>query len=238
MLRNAALLATGIGIGLAIGWFAFRAPPAVAAAPIREPSGPSSRADAPVRGSATVPAPGAVRPPPLVPSSPRPAPSAPPTAEDAELRAKLEHTQAQLERVRADRLADIGAPIAAPPDLDPRFQSDALFKNVTAALRAAGFDEAQVTSVDCSEYPCIVYGEGLSGPGDFDRLAKAPGFAYSDDRLTSGAWGAGGSPGAPQQSHFALTPWPRSDTNSAEDVGKRLRYRYQQMAQTFAPPSK
>ena len=125
-----------------------------------------------------------------------------------------------------------GQPVPMPDNLDARFKSEALMKSLTAALNET-FPGAQVTSIDCSEYPCIAYGEGMGKREDFDKLKGAAAYApYRDDRAAQYGWGTT-EDGKPLQ-RFGMVVSPKdAPSPSTQDMGKRLNYRIQQMTSTF-----
>lgn len=82
---------------------------------------------------------------------------------------RLQTRIAELERSLAREAREAGPAGAEPepwPDgIDPRFQQDAIVSHVNRALREIGFD-GEVTAADCTEYPCLIFGEGSES---FDR---------------------------------------------------------------------
>ena len=153
--------------------------------------------------------------------------------ENAALREQLQHFQVEHERQRADLQAEQGTPQTAPANLAPRFTSEALLANLTQALREAGLKDATITSIDCLEYPCIVYGDGMNAREDTGKLEGAPSCApYAKDLINSFGWSADAS-GSRAGSHWGLALFPADDSTSPEDMGKRLRYRSSQMFESF-----
>jgi hypothetical protein len=52
---------------------------------------------------------------------------------------------------------------------------------ITAGLKELGW-RSEVTSIDCTEYPCIVYGEGSLRKSEWEKLAATGAFAeYKGD---------------------------------------------------------
>ena len=100
-------------------------------------------------------------------ASPPPAPALVPTEVDT-LKRRINELEQKL-------VYAIGKERPFPADLDPRYTQEPLRKAFDSALKSAGFD-GQVTAVDCSEYPCIVFGDGFGGPGDMKRLQAVNAF--------------------------------------------------------------
>ena len=157
-------------------------------------------------------------------------------AENARLKAELEQARGTIEKQRKELEAELGSAPRAPANLDPRFASGALLANVSQALREAGFTGAQVTSIDCSEYPCIVYGDGFNARDDTDKLKKTQALApYTSDRMSTFGWGSGADK---QMPHWGLTVVPSDDPTPHADMLKRLRYRAAQMSNATSADGK
>ena len=106
--------------------------------------------------------------------------------------------------------------------------------SVEAALKQAGFPGAQVSSVDCTEYPCIVYADGVGGRDDAAKLLKSPALAdYKDDsKFTSCT--SGSTKGGPDRRSCGISFTPKDDdAQRRSDLAKRMRYRAEQMAETL-----
>lgn len=154
--------------------------------------------------------------------------------------AKLRETVLRLRVDAADKLiaeTERGVPLERPASLDPRFEADALRDAVTKALAEAGL-EGSVTSVDCTEYPCIIYGDSKSGSGpeEFRKLRETSAFsAYAEDSQQGMGWIFGKGPtGGPKRHLFGLAVLPKDDAKAREaELRKRLRFRSQQMASTY-----
>lgn len=169
-----------------------------------------------------------------------PAAAATPAAlarENEALRARVAELEHKLEVARQLETAEWGEPIQAPSDLDERFDQDVLRANFEAALKAAGFADAHVTSVDCTEYPCILYGEGMGSREDFSKLASTEDLApyRGDDRMAWGFYSAGTDGGSPKP-RFGVAYYPEQTSKEAKAaMSKRLDYRFRQMKATFGP---
>lgn len=163
-------------------------------------------------------------------------------AENQALRDKLRHDDEELALVDADRKDKEGEALPFPADLPPRFTQAELLKSYTAALKEAGVD-GDVTHIDCSEYPCIVYGDvKLPKEGDARSLAQkleatAALQAYKNDADNSSWWRSLAKDKDTgedvDETHFGVALWPKaadgqhSDADSA--IGKRIGFRNQQM---------
>ena len=121
------------------------------------------------------------------------------------------------------------APVPPPADLDPKFSEGPLMSAVSHGLRELGFDDAQVMGVDCTEYPCIVYGEGLAGSDELKRLkessafadyAKSSSYSFSDSRTNNGV----------RVEHFGLAVYPNSESKERRKLlSRRLQHRVDDM---------
>jgi hypothetical protein len=173
------------------------------------------------------------------PGRERAEPGDPGTVRSVVLQRELEETLAELARVQAElrarealELAEQGRPLSPPASLPARFDSETLRRRVEEALRQAGFERAQVTSVDCTEYPCIVYGEGMGRREDFEKAKETPAFApYRDDGRMAFGW-SGSSADGPSTQHFGLAVFPDGERAArGDELGKRVDHRVRQMQQ-------
>lgn len=226
-------------LGLGLGWLAFSAPPVVQT--IEQPVVQRVEVAAPEKVKVLereVPvAPAATPVAPTPSASPSPAqPMA--ITRDAELdalRAQVAALQNQLEtELKVRRLAE-GAPIPQPTGVADRFTNEKhLVATFNQALKEAGFDKAQVSNVDCSEYPCIVFGNGFGERDDMPKLMKSQSMAeYRDDHTST--WGFSRS-GDPASRFFAVAITPKG-TERDEAMDKRINFRVQQMEEVSRPPA-
>lgn len=195
--------------------------------------------------------------PPAPPSPPRAPSAAPVVAEGlpeptretiAELHALVQETRAELKRVetelgaeRAMRQESEGAPIAFPDGLAERFGEDSLRTRMQRAIDEAGLS-GEMVSIDCSEYPCVVYAElENSQDGDHEKLFETDAMApYADDGKNVSVWGTRlkDADGEEQQRNFvglALMPKDEMDAETRQAIGKRLQFRNQQAFEAFRP---
>lgn len=164
---------------------------------------------------------------------------APPAAEPLEPAAvvvRLEQQVAELERQLAVeqlmRQGVEGERITTPPGLPSRLRDEKqLLATFSTALKAAGFD-GQVSSIDCTEHPCIVYGTGFGERGDLDKLKGHLG-PYQDDSFS--VFGFGSSDGKKEHRFFGVAVLPGSSERPDEVTQKRLTFRINQMREVSQP---
>lgn len=226
--------AVSLLVGLGLGWLAFSAAPVVQTIeqPVVErvevPAAEKVRVIEKVVNAPIVP---------LAPAAPPPTAASPatppPDAELVALRARVEALQAQLESELKLRRATEGAPMRAPDGLAKRFTDEQqLVATFNAAFKEAGFDKAQVSNVDCSEYPCIVFGNGFGERDDMPKLLKAPSMGeYVDDRTST--WGFSRT-ADPASRFFAVALTPKGAERD-EALDKRIDFRVRQMEEVSRP---
>jgi hypothetical protein len=84
---------------------------------------------------------------------------------------------------------------------------------------------AVVTGVDCAEYPCIAYGNGVK-PDQLDALRNSLALAgYGQDNLKAFTWGDA----------VAVIPTPKSDPNLSEQSEQRILTRFHRMINAGKP---
>lgn len=224
-------------VGLGLGWLAFSAPPVVQT--IEQPVVQRVEVAAPEKVKVIERDVPGVQPAPIAAAAPSAAQPAMPAPEsrDSELnalRAQVEQLKGQLETELKIRRATEGAPIRAPAGVDERFTNEKrLVETFNKALKEAGFDKAQVSNVDCSEYPCIVFGNGFGERDDIPKLMKSSAMSdYRDDHTSS--WGFSRS-GDPASRFFAIAVTPKGSERD-EAMEKRINFRVQQMEEVSRPP--
>jgi hypothetical protein len=159
-------------------------------------------------------------------------------AENAHLREELLSLSRRFEEAKAELKESAGEPLPFPKGIDPRFGENALrdaFDKAFAEIGAKG----EITSIDCSEFPCIVYGE-VDTAAQREALEEAGAFkAYKADAHSVNAWSTtvkdqSGTPKAKHQ--FGIALFPRNDDKSQrEAIGKRLKYRNEQVYEAMRP---
>jgi hypothetical protein len=108
-----------------------------------------------------------------------------------ECAARLDQLATQLAEVDRQRKALDGEPIPPRADAPPRYQERALLHTVQSAFKATSIP-GRVDTVDCTEFPCIVFGRVH---GDEELVAKLedskPFAAYDDDIGVMLTWASG-----------------------------------------------
>lgn len=243
---KAGVLGALIGVGVTVAWYEATAPDA--------PSTPSS--DPSTRTAGVAPAlddPLDPLDPPEPPATPAPAPAVdlapPPAAELAALRAELDDARETIDDLRAE-IADEralrdeteGRPVPFPDALDDKFRGDALRQTFEAALAEADLD-GEIVSVDCTEFPCIVYGDvvnddeqALEHLGETDAMQTYAGAGNSTSAWSRRARDDEGEPDPRLFFGIALLPEAAmKDEALRAEIGKRLRFRNQQAFEAFRP---
>jgi hypothetical protein len=237
-MKLAATAMLSLLVGLGLGWLAFHSDPVMQ----------------------TVETPGAVQiveraappqvrvleknesPPPATPAAPQAAPSAPtpalaPLAPDVvQLQSRIAQLESALENELKGRRATEGAPIEVPAGIAPRFRDEKqLVATFNAALKEAGFP-GQVSSVDCSEHPCIVFGTGFGDRNDMEKLTTTNAFAaYAKDSLSTFGFMRGKED--PANRFFGVAVLPNENDDLAGDaLHKRISVRVRQMEEVSRPP--
>lgn len=142
---------------------------------------------------------------------------------DEQLRA-VSHRLAAAEQ---DRQWRDGKPLQKPANLALRFEQAQMHRAFESALKEAGLN-AQITSVDCTEYPCIVYGHGMGDRDDFRKLDQTKALdPYNPDGRWGWGWGVPQGDGGSIQ-YFGVTFLPGKTGPDAER-DKRINYRVDEM---------
>jgi hypothetical protein len=141
-------------------------------------------------------------------------------ASTAELVASVRELKRKLGEAEALVSEISGRPLIEPADLPDRFKQAAVLAAVQQALAEAA-PGAEVSSVDCSEYPCIAYTRGLSRSESEGLTASLKAGGYQDDSR--------GMLGLPGTTGVILTP--KNDPNEADNTNatRRLLFRFEQM---------
>jgi hypothetical protein len=106
---------------------------------------------------------------------------------NSELEDKLRKADEELALTDEVRKAEEGQPMKFPDDMAPRFQGDALQRAFEQGMNEVGI-QGGVISVDCSEYPCIVYGQ-LTGREDMEKLRETDALKpYRGDSNSTSVW--------------------------------------------------
>jgi hypothetical protein len=152
---------------------------------------------------------------------------------------------AQLaERDRVQREAE-GTPIPQPERVPERLGKEPLTAAVSRALVEAKVP-GRMESVDCAEYPCIVFGRLESDEEDFERVERAKALVpYGGDILTTLLWAATDeryqqqrAPGAPSRERalFAMAFYLQEDrARLGDDLDRRIRVRTAELWNVLRP---
>ncbi len=213
---------------------------------LEAPAGPEV---APIAIAPPVRAPAAV-----APEAPAPVADRPSIAQCAEVETKLvarsrelAAVQAELQELKERRVVREGAPIpmASAPQ-EPRFEPNALRTAVADAFVQEKVP-GRVDGLDCTEWPCIIYGRIRGTEDEMEKLEGAKALAaYEHDVLTVLLWVVTDEaahaaplpilPGRPEQSLFAFAFYPRGLARPvAENVDRRLRSRTAELWNTMSP---
>lgn len=242
---RAGVLGALIGVGATVAWYEATAPDA--------PSTPTS--DAPTHAAGVAPAlDDPLDPPDPPPAEPAPAtaldPAPPPAAAElATLRAELDDARDTIDDLRAE-IADEralrdeteGRPVPFPDALDDKFRGDALRQTFETALAEADL-EGEIVSVDCSEFPCIVYGDvvnddeqALEHLGETDAMQTYAGAGNNTSAWSRRERDDDGETDPRLFFGVALLPEAAmKDEALRAEIGKRLRFRNQQAFDAFRP---
>ena len=229
--------ATSLLVGMALGWLVFRGEPVVQNIETRK----LERVEVAVPGKTIIVE---------VPSKARPAapvireggatsaPQAvlPPEQELVALRAKVAELETALRVELKLREGTEGAKVPVPAGLPARLRDEKLLvSSFNAALKEAGFP-GQVSNVDCSEHPCIVFGSGFGERGDLEKLLPTAGFApYAKDDMSTFGFLRGKDSADPASRFFGVAVLP-SEGEPSDELSKRIAFRVRQMEEASRPP--
>ncbi len=172
--------------------------------------------------------------------SPRAAPTAPAAAPPSDapatatLAARIQDLEHQLAIERAIRKGSEGERIEPPPGMPARLRDEKLLlETFNAAIKAGGFP-GQVSNIDCSEHPCIVYGTGFGDRGDLEKLQEKGLLGpYSKDSFST--YGYGSDDGTEQHRFFGVAVMPSGEKRD-DEARRRLSFRVEQMHEASKPP--
>ena len=155
-----------------------------------------------------------------------------PTAPALALETKVQDLERQLNIERAIRKGTEGERIEPPANLAPRFRDEQqLLTTFNTALKAAGFP-GQVSNIDCTEHPCLVFGTGFGERGDTEKLKGQLG-AYENDSFSTYGFGTGD--GKKEHRFFGVAVMPETKGPPDEATQKRVTYRVNQMHEASKP---
>lgn len=228
--------AVSLALGLALGWVAFHGDPVVQNVETKT----VERVEVPVPGKTVVPEGPSKQPAgAAVPSAPPSTTSAgAPEQEVLALRAKVAELEATLNTELKMRQGTEGEKVPVPAGLAPRLRDEKqLVSAFNAAFQEAGFS-GQVTSVDCSEHPCLVFGNGFGARGDLEKLLPTSAFnAYAKDAMSTFGFQRGPDGQDPASRFFGVAVLP-SGGEASDELSKRIAFRIRQMEEVSRPPKK
>jgi hypothetical protein len=118
-----------------------------------------------------------------------------------------------------------GKLLKAPPELPDRFKQPVLLEAVRLAFRQVN-PRAEVAGIDCSEYPCIAYGNGVKRE-QLGALKSSLALAgYAQDNVSTFTWG----------DTVAVIPTPKNDPNQGDEAEQRILTRFHHMVTTGKAP--
>lgn len=157
-----------------------------------------------------------------------------PEQEAAALRDRVDELEAALADEKAMRKETEGEAVTFPDDLPEAFTQKALLENFTNGLTELGRD-FEISSVDCSEYPCIVYGDADNEDDHlFEELALTEAMApYREKKISNhiSSWGRKvvDDEGEHKRAFFGVALHPNEDDKARSQlISKRLNFRNQQ----------
>ncbi len=217
-------------VGLGLGFLRPSRDSSVAAAPASQPPAPSTPAAASAERAAPIVL--AAAPPARSTSATLPKPAEPNPSVVA-LQEKVLDLEQQLAIERAIRKSTEGERIEPPANLPPRFRDEhQLLTTFNQALKVAGFP-GQVSNIDCTEHPCIVFGTGFGERGDLDKLKGQLG-PYENDSFST--YGFGSADGKKEHRFFGVAVMPELKQQPDDATVKRIGFRVNQMREASKPP--
>ena len=145
----------------------------------------------------------------------------PGTATDdvAAMEARVHELELQVLETKALVDATAGKVAKAPAGLPERFKQPELQSALRLAFKQVN-SSAQLTDVDCSEYPCIAIGNGIA-TSQLAALKATPALQpYLQDDLSLFVW----------DDHVAVIAAPKGDPALGADGEQRILTRFHQMA--------
>jgi hypothetical protein len=146
-------------------------------------------------------------------------------ARETQLRGQIQDLQKSLDKlkVQADPLV-VPPPLPRPGNLAPRFEEEALTQAAMDLVHEIS-PKAEVTAVDCTEYPCIVYGTGLTIDQAKSIKGRASFQAYQDDHGSIGV----------ENGTFSFWVVPKDDPNPLDAIDQRASVRMAAMSAVSRP---
>lgn len=147
--------------------------------------------------------------------------------ENARLRQELAAQRAEVAVMQAEQVEDRGEALPFPDDLPARFTEPVLLKSFQQAFADVGM-QGEVSHIDCTEYPCIVFGKVQGDTRDLmKQLQQSPAFRdYTDDQRRVSGWAR--DEGGPEEFAVVLTPKSGGEHDEQETTTRRIRWRVDQ----------
>lgn len=145
---------------------------------------------------------------------------------------ELVDCRGQAETAQQQRRQQDGAPMAMPAELPERFSQATLTTAFTQAVRQSKVP-ARLETVDCAEFPCIVYGRIFGDEEWMERIERAKALnPYDADVMTTLLWTSTaaeqlrGSTGSRERTLFAVALYSREQlAKHGANLDKRIRTR-------------
>lgn len=164
---------------------------------------------------------------------------------DRECPAQLQTLTERVARDERQRRETDGQPIKEPPpNLPERFSQAALTAAMTHALQQNKIP-GRVETIDCVEYPCILYGRIFGDEDNLERIERARAFApYRADLMTMLSWTLTDQSFArsahaeerPERMLFAIALYTREDrARLGDNLDRRIRARTADLWNTLRP---
>jgi hypothetical protein len=145
-------------------------------------------------------------------------------ARETELRTQIRDLQVSLDKLKAEADPLVVPPLTRPANLPSRFEEKALTRAAMDLVHEIN-PTAEVTAVDCTEYPCIIHGTGFTVEQAKSIKSAAALRAYSDDH---------GSVGVANNT-FSFWVVPKDDPNSLDAIDQRTSVRIAAMSVPSRP---
>ncbi|MCA9541919.1 MAG: hypothetical protein KC620_23645, partial [Myxococcales bacterium] len=151
-------------------------------------------------------------------------------AELAETKREVERLTAELAESRAARQEVEGKPHPFPADVGAEYRAPKLLGVFSDAIERLGID-GEVESIDCAEFPCLVYGRYTSADAptaeaDLQRLFQETKARYPDARFYIGKSVETEAEGGEALARFSFAYWPPlADDEAEREAERRMRFR-------------
>ena len=156
--------------------------------------------------------------------------------ENLQLQKRVQELEAQQEAEETYRAQKEGKPVEWPDDVSPAYQEAKLRDLFLTTMKDMNIP-GDLKAIDCSEYPCIVWGE-MKAEGDPDRVGIDATFRAFQKKVaeqmpektswSTGVWGQTKDEDGvkTQTSMFGMAPYPHEeDEDRAKGVRKRTEHR-------------